>query len=98
MAREFTNIHEDCNRKANQPEYDQEMDYHNNWIGRDYFQSIASIKKKKRRFWFTKKWLECPSNSTIKSAIKKKVDGAKKVSKDVSAIKSVSKYTPVYYN
>jgi hypothetical protein len=98
MAKTFTDIHEDCNSGDGQEEYDQEMDYHNNWIGRDHFQRIASIKTKRRRFWFKKKWLVCPDNSTIKTAIKAKVDNAKKVSKDVASIKAIGKYIPVYYN
>jgi hypothetical protein len=55
-------------------------------------------KTKRRRLWFKKKWLVCPDNSTIKTALKAKVDNAKKVSKDVASIKAVGKYIPVYYN
>jgi hypothetical protein len=98
LAREFTNIHEEENRDVDgSPDYDCQMDYHNNWIGRDYFESIASIKKKKRKWFGKKKYLDCPSNSTIKSTIKGKVDKAKKVSKTKAAVDAVSKYTPVYF-
>ncbi len=97
MARKFTNIHEECNNRDGQPECDAEMDYHNNWIGRDYFRSISKIKKKKRRFWFTKKWLSCPKNSVIKQTIKNKVDNGIKVDASVSAVESIDKYIPVYF-
>lgn len=98
LAREFTNIHEEENRDVSgSPDYDCQMDYHNNWIGRDYFESIASIKTKKRKWFGKKKYLDCPSNGTIKSAIKGKVDNGKKVGKTKAAVDAVSKYTPVYF-
>lgn len=98
LAKEFTDRHEKGNKEAGSEDYDCEMDYHNNWIGRDYFKSIASIKKKSRKWFGKKKYLDCPSNDTIKKEIKKKVDNGKKVSKTVEAVKAVSKYTPVYFN
>ena len=93
LAKEFTDLHEQCNKEVDGAEvYDCEMDYHNNWIGRDYFESIASIVKKGLL-----KYLICPSNGTIKSTIKGKVDNGRKVDKTVAAVKAVSKYTPVYF-
>ncbi len=77
--------------------YDCQMDYHNNWIGRDYFESVASIKKKSRKWFGKKKYLSCSTNGTIKSIIKGKVNNAKKVDKTKSAVDAVSKYTPVYF-
>jgi len=100
LAREITNIHEEENRdKQGAPDWDCQMDYHNNWIGRNYFESIASIKTKSRWYWFTdKKSLDCPGNGTIKSTIKRKVDNAKKVDKTKAAVDATSKYKPVYFN
>jgi hypothetical protein len=98
LAKQFTNRHEEANKNAGSPDYDCEMDYHNNWIGRDYFEGIASIKEKSRKWFGKKKYLDCPNNDTIKKEIKTKVDNGKKVEQTVEAIKAVSKYTPVYYN
>ena len=96
MARDFTNIHEDCNKGDGSADWDIEMDLHNNLTGREYFRSVASIKKKKRRFWFTKKWLECPDNTTLIAEIEKRADNATKTSKDVNSIKNVSSSKLVY--
>jgi len=55
MARAFANLHEECNAEKGADDWDMEMDYHNNMVGRAYFESVAKIKTKKRRFWFKKK-------------------------------------------
>lgn len=100
LAREFTNIHEEENRDVHgAPDWDCQMDYHNNWIGRDYFESIASIKRESRWWWVTdKKSLDCPMNAIIKVQIliKMRYD-SKKVDKTKAAVDAVSKYKPVYF-
>lgn len=81
------------------PDWDCQMDYHNNWIGRDYFESIASIKRESRWWWVTdKKTLVCPFNATIKVQILiKMMYDSKKVDKTKAAVDAVSKYKPVYF-
>ena len=98
MARRISNLHEECNAERDDAEdWDMEMDYHNNRVGRDYFESVAKIKTKRRRFWFKKKWLECPSNSVLKTEIKNRSDRAYKASKDVNAVRRVSNARLVYF-
>ncbi|WP_109831931.1 DUF6973 domain-containing protein [Reichenbachiella versicolor] len=97
LAKGFTNRHEECNADQGSPSYDQEMDYHNNHVGRDYFKGVGKIKRKKRRFWFTKKWLEAPSDESMKNSIKFKADIAVKVSEDLNSVRRVSSGRLVYF-
>ena len=80
-------------------DWDCQMDYHNNWIGRDYFEKNASIKRESRWWWFTdKKTLDCPMNATIKVQILIKIKyDSKKVDKTKEAVEAVSKIKPVYF-
>lgn len=97
LAKGFTDRHELCNLDAGIKDWDCEMDYHNNYVGRDYFQKNSYIKTKKRKLWFKKKWLVSPSESVIKNAFKTKANNATKVGKSVNKVRQVSKYKLVYF-
>ena len=73
------------------------MDYHNNLVGRDYFQKVARIKSRRRWFWFRKRWLEAPSDDAMKNAIKAKADVAIKVSKNINSVRAVSRSRLVFF-
>ena len=98
MARDFTNLHEKCSEDDGHDQYDIEMDLHNNYVGRDYFDDVAELKTKRRRFWFTKKWLETPSNEDIVHEIGIKAEyESVRVETSVTAVKKVSSKKLVYF-
>lgn len=94
LAKGFTDRHERCDESNL---WDNAMDYHNNYVGRDYFQKKSYIKTKKRKLWFKKKWLVSPSEGKIKNDFKIKANNAVKVDTSVSAVNSQSKIKLVYF-
>lgn len=81
-AKKFTDKHEEGASKPSDMtkedfEFDQEMDYHNNKIGRDYFKSVAW---RERPCWLCAKDVKAPSEKVIADAIFEKTNSAKKVS------------------
>ena len=95
LARNFTDAHEDCNRADGNEEYDIQMDMHNNFAGRLYFNRVVSVRR--RRGLFRRDEIIAPDNTTIKNDIKAMADNAVQVSKDVNSVNSVNDNELVYF-
>ena len=95
LARDFTTAHEDCNADDGSPDYDIAMDLHNNEIGRRYFNSVASTKK--RRGLFRRDEVVAPSDEEMRDALKSRVDNGAQVAKETASVNSISVDQPVYF-
>ncbi|GGF23466.1 DUF6973 domain-containing protein [Echinicola rosea] len=86
LAKEFGDAHEQCNKEEDgAPDYDLEMDYRNNWVGREHFANTAYYKKVGK--WpFKRNALYAKSDDNYKNDIKAKTDKAIKVSKSREAV------------
>lgn len=95
-AGRITDAHEECGREDGNPEYDVQMDLHNNLVGREYLKSVAELKTRRRRFWFTKKWVEAPNDNVIADALKTRADNAQKASMTVASVRAVARNRMVF--
>jgi len=96
MAKEFTDLHEECNKICGSNDWDIEMDKHNNFVGRNYFSSTAFINTTGK--WpFKKKYLNSLTDDQYKNGTKAKADRAIKLPKSKSAVQSAYPYTLVYF-
>lgn len=95
LAKDFTSAHEDCNDAEGAPVYDVEMDLHNNELGRHYFSSVASVRK--RKGLFRRDEIIAPSDNAIRDVLKLRADNGSKVAKDVGSVNSVDIDRLVYF-
>jgi|SaaInlStandDraft_1057018.scaffolds.fasta_scaffold02748_5 hypothetical protein len=80
-AKKFTDKHEECSEKPDnltdeEFAFDQAMDYHNNEIGRDYFESVAWTYKKN---WRTRRRVKSPSADDMAATIYEKSEAGVQV-------------------
>lgn len=71
IAKGFTDAHESGAPKPDSItdddwEIDKSMDYHNNSVGRSYFNTVGYSYKRK---WYSNRYVKCPSSATIASDV-----------------------------
>lgn len=97
MSKKFTNLHETSHWDEAE-DYDHEMDYHNNAVGRNYYDDVAVQHKKKRLGIVIKRWVTSPSADTMAEYLYDLVENSGvKVDATVDAIDAIDDDIPVYY-
>lgn len=96
LAADFTRAHESCNISDGSPDYDVEMDLHNNHVGLLYFSRVVT--QRNRKGIFRRDEIIAPDNATIKTDIKSMADNAVGASANVNAVRNVSSEDLVFIN
>lgn len=97
LAEEFTDAHEECNKESSSwLDYDSEMDYHNNWVGRVRFNLTARYEV--IGSWpFKRTVLYANTDLEYQNDIKARANSALKAAKSMAGIDAVRGDNLIYF-